>query len=131
MDARPNTRPVDRERRPAPPQPSRGSRQIVIPMTRAQYDEVWHDPERIRTLVDGWVGSDPELFPEGFDRGYRLHGFGRPSRKLPGLRLRKVVTDDGSSYWLRPSFLAGYMAGTVDELAYPLLLAAHGVPRGC
>jgi hypothetical protein len=128
MDARPNTRRVDRERKPAPPQPPRGAKQIVIPMTRAQYDEIWHDPERIRAFVAGWVGSAPELFPAGFDRGYRLHGFGRASRKLPGLKLRKVVTDDGSSYWLRPSFLTGYMTGTVDELAYPLLLAAHGVP---
>ena len=33
-----------------------------------------------------------------------------------------------SPYWLRPSFIVGYMTGTVDELAYPLLLAEHGVP---
>ncbi|MBV9512503.1 MAG: hypothetical protein JO280_00450, partial [Mycobacteriaceae bacterium] len=52
----------------------------------------------------------------------------RPSRKLPGIKLRKVVTADGASSWLRPSFVAGYMTGTVDELAYPLLLAAPGVP---
>ena len=97
-------------------------------MTRPQYDEFWHDPQRIRAFVDGWARSAPELFPAGFDRGYRLHGFGRVSRKLPGLKLRKIVTDDGSSYWLRPGFIAGYMAGTVDELAYPLLLASHGVP---
>jgi len=128
MDARPNTRRVDRERKPTPPQPSRGAKQIVIPMTRTQYDEIWHDPERVRAFVDAWVGSDPELFPAGFHRGYRLHGFGRRSRKLPGLKLRKVVTDDGSSYWLRPSFITGYMTGTVEELAYPLLLASHGVP---
>src|SRR4051794_13459309 len=128
MDARPNTRPVDRERKPAPTQPPRGAKQIVIPMTRPQYDEIWYDPERIRAFVDGWARSAPELFPAGFDRGYRLHGFGRESRKLPGLKLRKVVTADGASYWLRPSFIAGYMAGTVDDLAYPLLLAAHGVP---
>ncbi len=128
MDDRPKTRRVNRERKPTPPQPPRGAKQIVIPMTRTQYDEIWHDPERVRALVAGWADSDPELFPAGFDRGYRLHGFGRPSRKLPGLKLRKLVTDDGSSYWLRPGFVAGYMAGTVDELAYPLLLAAHGVP---
>ena len=128
MDARPNTRRVDRERKPAPPQPPRGAKQIVIPMDRTQYDEVWHDPQRTRAFVDEWARTAPELFPAGFDRGYRLHGFGRESRKLPGLKLRKVVTDDGSSYWLRPSFLTGYMTGTVDELAYPLLLAAHGVP---
>jgi hypothetical protein len=122
MDARPNTRRVDRERKPAPLQPPRGA------MTRQQYDEIWRDPGRLRAFVEGWARSAPELFPAGFGRGYRLHGFGRESRKLPGLKLRKVVTDDGSSYWFRPSFMTSYMTGTVDELAYPLLLAAHGVP---
>jgi hypothetical protein len=128
MDDRPKTRPVDRERKPTSPQPPRGAKQIVIPMTRPQYDESWHDPRRIRAFVDRWARSAPELFPAGFDRGYRLHGFGRVSRKLPGLKLRKLLLDDGSSYWLRPGFIAGYMAGTVDELAYPLLLASYGVP---
>jgi hypothetical protein len=128
MDARPNTRRVNRERKPPPPQPPRGAKQIVLPMTRPQYDEIWHDPERTRAFVDECARSAPELFPLGFDGAYRLHGFGRESRKLPGLKLRKIVTDDGSSYWLRPGFIVGYMAGTVDDLAYPLLLAAHGVP---
>jgi hypothetical protein len=68
------------------------------------------------------------LFPEHFEQGYRLHGFGRESFKLPGLKLRKIVLDDGTSYWLRPSFITSYMTGTVEELAYPLLLAAHGIP---
>jgi hypothetical protein len=128
MDTRPNTRRVNRERNSQTPQAPRGAKQIVIPMTRQQYDEIWHDPVRLRGAVDGWIHSAPELFPAGFDRGYRLHGFGRESRKLPGLKLRKIVASDGSYYWLRPGFIAGYMAGTVDELGYPLLLAAHGVP---
>src|SRR3954447_4524236 len=128
MDPRPNTRRVDRDRNPAPPQLPRGAKQIVLPMTRPLYDAIWHDPRRIRAFVDGWARAAPELFPAGFDRGYRLHGFGRASRKCPGLKLRKVVTDDGSAYWLRPSFITSYMTGTADELAYPLLLAAHGVP---
>jgi hypothetical protein len=128
MDDPPKTRPVNRERKPASPQPPRGAKQIVIPMTRQQYDEIWHETERLRAFLAEWARSAPELFPLGFDRGYRLHGFGRQSRKLPGMKLRKIVTADGSSYWLRPSFVTGYMTGTVDELAYPLLLASHGVP---
>ena len=44
------------------------------------------------------------------------------------MKLRKIVTADGTSFWLRPSFVTGYMTGTVDELAYPLLLASHEVP---
>ena len=128
MDARPKTRRVNRERKSPPTQPPRGAKQIVLPMTRPQYDDTWHQTDRLRAFLAEWAEAAPELFPAGFDRGYRLHGFGRPSRKLPGLKLRKAVTADGASYWLRPSFIAGYMTGTVDELAYPLLLAAHGVP---
>ena len=97
MDARPKTRRVNRERNAPAPQPPRGAKQIVIPMTRQQYDEIWHDAEGTRAAVAGWAQSASELFPPGFDRGYRLHGFGRPSRKLPGIKLRKPVTADGAS----------------------------------
>ncbi len=128
MDARPKTRQVLRERKAPTPQPPRGAKQIIIPMTRPQYDDLWHQADRVRTLLAEWAEAAPELFPAGFDQGYSLHGMGRESRKLPGVRLRKIVMADGTSYWLRPSFVAGYMTGTVDELAYPLLLAAHGVP---
>jgi hypothetical protein len=128
MDAQPNTRRVNRERNSPPPQPPRGVKPIVLPMNRDQYDEIWHETEPLRAFVAEWARSAPELFPTGFEQGYRFHGFGRQSRKLPGLRLRKIVLVDGTCYWLRPSFVAGYMTATVDESAYPLLLAAHGVP---
>src|SRR3954467_11206244 len=128
MDARPKTRQVHRERKAPTPQLPRGAKQIVIPMTRPQYDDLWHQADRVRALLTEWAEAAPELFPAGFDRGYSLHGMGRRSRKLPGVRLRKVVTADGTSYWLRPSFVTSYMTGTVEELAYPLLLAEHGVP---
>jgi hypothetical protein len=97
-------------------------------MTRPQYDEIWHDAQRLRASLAGWAEAAPELFPAGFDQGYSLHGMGRESRKLPGVRLRKIVMADGTAYWLRPSFVTSYLTGTVEELAYPLLLAAHGVP---
>ena len=128
MDARPKTRQVNRERKTPPPQAPRGAKQIVIPMIRQQYDEIWQDAERLRAFVDEWAQLAPELFPKDFDQGYCLHGFGRESRKLPGLKLRKIVLADGTPHWLRPSFVTSYMTGTVDQLAYPLLLAAHGVP---
>ncbi len=128
MDARPNTRQVDRERKPPAPQPLRGAKQIVIPMTRPQYDDLWHQADRLRMFLAEWAQAAPELFPAGFDRGYRLHGLGRESRKLPGVKLRKIVLADGTSYRLRPSFVTSYMTGTVEDLAYPLLLATHGVP---
>ena len=41
MDARPKTRQVNRERKAPLPQAPRGAKQIVIPMTREQYDDLW------------------------------------------------------------------------------------------
>ncbi len=128
MDARPKNRRINRERIAPPTQPPRGVNQIVIPMTREQYEELWHQPDRLRAFLDEWGQTAPELFPAGFDLGFRFQGFGRSSRKLPGIKLRKLVLADGSSYWLRPSFVTGYMTGTVEELSYPWLLVAHGVP---
>jgi hypothetical protein len=128
MDARPKTRQVNREKKAPTSQVPRGAKQIVIPMTREQYEDLWPHCDRLRAFVDDVARGFPELFPQGFERGYAFHGYGRPSRKLPDVRLRKIVLVDGTSYWLRPSFVTSYMTGTVDELAYPLLLAAHGVP---
>ena len=129
MDARPKTRQLDRERETPSTQVPRGAKQIVIPMTQQQYDDIWHDADRVRIFIEQCARSAPELFPAGFDQGYRLHGFGRESLKLSGLKLRKIVLANGASYWLRPSFIFSYMTGTVDQLAYPV--AVHGPNHLC
>ena len=54
MDARPNTRRVNRERNTPALQSPRGAKQIVIPMTRHQYDQTWHDPGE--DLVNNQIG---------------------------------------------------------------------------
>ncbi len=89
MDARPKTRQVDRERKTSSTQVPRGAKQIVIPMTQQQYDDIWHDADRVRSFIEQCARSAPELFPAGCDQGYCLHGFGRESLKLSGLKLRK------------------------------------------
>jgi hypothetical protein len=98
-------------------------------MTREQYAAAWHDPEATRALVDRARAEHPELFPAALRAGYALHGFARPSRKLKGVRLRKIrPTGGGPAYHLRPSFVMSFMTGTTDALEYPLLLASFGVP---
>lgn len=128
MDAETKTRQVDRERKAAESQVPRGAKQIVFPMTQEDYDEWWDDSQKVRALLEEFARNHPERVPEDFDQGFALHGMGRESCKLPGIRLRKVVLINGESYSLRPSFVFSYMMGTVDELAYPLLLASYGVP---
>ena len=129
MDAPQRTRRVNRDRSGQPWQAQRGARQIVIPLTREQYEACWHDPVQVRALLDQTMAESPELFPPCLGDGYALHGFARASRKLDGIRLRKIrPRGGGETFHLRPSFVMSYMAGTTDELAYPLLLASFGVP---
>jgi hypothetical protein len=132
MDARRKPRQVHREKTALAMQPSakisRGSRQIVIPMTRQEYDESWQTPSKVRSILKKLLQQHLELFPVAMQHGFSLEGFGRTSKKLSGVRLRKVVLKDGAIYWLRPSFVLAYMVGTVEDLEYPLLLATYGVP---
>jgi hypothetical protein len=128
MNAEKKTRQLNRERKPAESQAPRGAKQFVFPMTQQDYDDWWDDPVQVRARLEEFARNHPERVPEDFDQGFALHGMGRESSKLPGIRLRKVVLINEESYWLRPSFVFGYMMGTVDELEYPLLLASYGVP---
>ncbi len=129
MDAPKRTRELDRNRSADPSQPQRGDRQIVLPMTRAQFDQYWKDSSKMRNIIDGIMAESPELFPTCLRNGYALHGFARPSKKRDGIRLRKIRPKDGTTaFHLRPSFVMSYMTATTDDVEYPLLLASFGVP---
>ena len=79
MDAGPKTRQVNRQRKTPPPQPPRGAKQIVIPMTREQYDDLWHDTKRVRAFLAGWaqpmfgVARRKSLAGKGRILGLSLH----------------------------------------------------------
>jgi hypothetical protein len=47
----------------------RGSKQICIPMTRELYDEIWHDAEPVRALLERLIAESPEVFPDGICAG--------------------------------------------------------------
>ena len=109
MDALRRTRQMNRERSDRLLQARRGAKQIVIPMTREQYDVCWEDSLRTREFVDRTISQHPELFPPCLRNGFALHGFARPSRKLSGVRLRKIrPTGGGEAFHLRPSFVMSY-----------------------
>jgi hypothetical protein len=129
MDAPRKARVLNRNRPAETSQSQRGDRQIVLPMTQEQFDECWHDADKMRKCVDRLMAENPELFPPCLRDGYAFHGFGRASEKLNGLRLRKIRSRDGAeAYHLRPCFIMSYMTGNTNDLEYPLLLASFGVP---
>lgn len=130
MDAPKKARVLNRNRPLDAPQSQRGLRQIVLPMTKELFDELWEHADKTRELVDRLMVEHPELFPPCLREGYALHGFARPSQKLAGIRLRKIrPTGGGQAYHLRPSFVMSYMTGTTEEVEHALLLASYGVPN--
>ena len=90
-------------------------------MLQEQYNEIWHDAEQVRNVMDKLIEESPELFPSSISAGYRLTGRLPESKKLPGIQLRQVRIQEGV-YSLRPSFVMSYMSGTVEDLEDPLLL---------
>ena len=100
---------------------------ICLPFDQPTYPELVADPAAFRVALDRLSLAMPELFPEGFARGYRLKE-SRTSRKL-GLRVRRVrLKATGESFTVRPSFALPYMAGWATDASGPLFLRAFGVP---
>jgi hypothetical protein len=100
---------------------------ICVPAGKDDYADLVADPGRFRAWLDRCFRCWPELFPKGFEAGYRLKDI-RASAKA-GVRLRRIrLKASGASFSIRPSFLLPYLVGTADEAQGPLFLRAFGVP---
>lgn len=107
---------------------SGGFRQICVSITREQYDAIWTDATKVRTLLNEQIMAHPELFPANISEGFSLAGCLPESAKQQGIRLRQLITRDKTKWYLRPSFVTPYMTGIAQELDGPWLLLSIGVP---
>ncbi len=100
---------------------------ICLPFDQAGYPDLVADPAAFRKALADFFCRMPELFPEGFARGYLLKDR-RRSRKL-GLCVRRLrLKATGETFTVRPAFALPYMAGRVSDASGPLFLRAFGVP---
>jgi hypothetical protein len=100
---------------------------ICLPFDQARYPALVADPAAFREAVADFFRRMPELFPDGFARGYLLKDR-RPSRKL-GLLVRRLrLRATGETFTVRPAFALPYMAGRAEDVTDPLFLRAFGVP---
>ena len=74
------------------------SKQICIFIEQEEYNNILGDAKAFRMYLDGVIEQYPELFPVMIQQGYTLHDILPESKKMPGIRLRriKVNTKDGS-----------------------------------
>jgi hypothetical protein len=83
-------------------------------------------PKKFRQWLDRHHAEAPELFPDGFTKGYTMKD-ARTSEKQ-GISLRRIVLRDGRSFTVRPSFLMPYMTARTKDVEGPLFLRSFGVP---
>jgi len=105
---------------------SRGHRTLCLPIAEETYRRIVADPAEFRRALDDCFRRMPELFPAKFADGYQLKD-DRTSSKQE-VPIRRIITRDGTSYSIRPSFLMPYMTARVEDVEGPLFLRKFGVP---
>lgn len=106
----------------------RGYRTIRLPLTLAEYARFVSDNVFAKARLEQLYEAHPELFPEGWARGYVLYGFTSRSGKQ-GLRYRRVrLTAGATVFTVAPGFVLPYQSATVDEVEKGLLLMRFHVP---
>ena len=109
----------------------RGQYVLTLPLENDNYADFLRDPLYARATLEGLYASHPELFPLQWEAGWTLNGSASESKKMPGLKLRKVqLKATGKFYRIRPSFVMDYWRGHVEEdnLAHALFLRKFNVP---
>jgi len=110
------------------------SKQICLPIEPEEYHRIFDDAAAFRHYLDGMIERYPGLFPATIRHGYTLHDKLPPSKKLPGIRLRRIAVtgqdgDGGDTFTIRPSFVLPYMTGHTDEVEKALFLRRWAVPH--
>ena len=76
----------------------------------------------------------PELFPATVEQGYKLHDILPESKKMPGIRLRRITVVCADNpleedvFTIRPSFVLPAMTGYTHEVEKALFLRKWAVP---
>jgi hypothetical protein len=102
--------------------PIRGHKTICIPCSQPEYEHLVGDPEAFRKFLDRQIEANPELFPPGIERGYRMKDL-YSSRKT-GCKLRRIELRDRQCYLVRPAFLMPYLSGRTGDVQAPLFFAS-------
>ena len=104
-----------------------GDKTICLPIEDGlDYGTLVEDSAAFRHYLDQQITAHPELFPEGIELGYRLHGWVKSSRQQ--LKTRRILLPRTmAAYQLRPDFVLPYMSDTAAMADKALYLRKHGL----
>ena len=111
---------------------SNKSKQICIHIEPATYSRILFESQAYRDYLDAMIHQHPELFPSTIEQGYTLHDILPESKKMPGIRLRRIklaAPENDQVYTIRPSFVLPYMTGYTNEVEKALFLRRWAVPH--
>lgn len=100
----------------------------MILIKEENYDRFIVDRSYAKHVIDQQIQDHPETFPIGILEGYIFNGHNEGSKKMDGLKKRKIFIG-GHQYHLHPSFVLPDMRGKVYERSYyALWLRKYHVP---
>ena len=102
-----------------------GDKTICLPIADGlDYNALVEDTKAFRQYLNEQIAAHPELFPEGIETGYRLHGSVKSSRQQIKTR-RLYLASTREAYQLRPDFVTPYMSETSEIADKALYLRKH------
>jgi len=122
---RPNHKKERANKIPANVSTPRINRTITVPFNQQKYLEVIEDSKPFRKELDIVIESNPELFPQGIQAGYRMKDK-RFSQKLK-IDIRRIEVD-GMAYTIRPSFVMPYQTAFTADVEKAIFLRKFDVP---
>jgi hypothetical protein len=101
-------------------------RTIILPIGQEEYTQIITVWPKFRAWIDKQYQLNPEIFPETFEKGYKLHD-DKTSEKT-GVMTRRIKLRHGQVWTVRPSFVMPRMTGYTEAVAKALYLRKYGVP---
>ena len=107
----------------------RGSKTIRIPLDRKTYNKALNDKNLLRSIIDDFIKSSPQIFPKTIVNGYYMHGYANVSKKLSIKQQRIKILETREVYTIAPCDIMPYMTGFTEDVEIPLLMRRFGVPH--
>jgi hypothetical protein len=105
------------------------TRKICIPLSMEEHKRIINDKTECKKILDKMITEYPELFPSSINKGYKLNGMLPESKKMKGIRLRRILLKSTKEvYTICPPFVMPYMMGYAEDVEKPLFLRRFGVP---
>ena len=99
---------------------------IILPSEQENYEKIVTHPQKFRAWIDKQYHLNPEIFPETFTKGYKLHD--KKISGKTGVMTRRIKLRNEQVWTIHPGFVMPYMTGYTEEIAKALYLRKHGVP---